>query len=128
MNPYRPMTDEELDRALDALPLAMPPPGLRTSLLALTVYAQRPFLRPLEIVGLGGALAFAVWLAIYVVLTGAPVVSVSVSLLNNLLLAFSDLHTTVWLALGAAAALCATLIDGGPRLIGSAASMLRRRP
>lgn len=65
------MTDEfdELDRALFALPLATPPPGLRTAILRATIDAPAsvptivPFSR-YELVGIGLALAVATWLLI----------------------------------------------------------------
>ena len=58
---------DELDRALFALPLETPPPGLRESILNATVYAQaraalEPVARPWEAWLAGGALAVAVWL------------------------------------------------------------------
>ena len=63
MNPH-----DELDRALFALPLETPPPGLREGILRATIYAQpaaQPALLSLwETVGLGVVLAVASWLAL----------------------------------------------------------------
>ena len=128
MNPYQPMTDEELDRAIEALPLATPPVGLRASILALTIHApaHQPLLRPWEIVGLGSALGMSVWVTLYLVLSHAPIVPASVSFLSSLSLAFSDVHTAAWLALGAVVACWVTLVDGSPRFLTTAASIIRR--
>ncbi len=60
---------DELDRALFALPLETPPPGLRAAILLSTIGAQRracAHLAPFatwEILALGTAIAVAVWLA-----------------------------------------------------------------
>lgn len=64
------MTDDELDRALRALPLDEPPAGLRQQILAATVLRPPATFRPWEIWLLGTLLALAAWLCVDVVSAG----------------------------------------------------------
>jgi hypothetical protein len=63
---------DDLDRALFALPLEDPPPGLRRDILAATIYApaEAPLFRAWEIGLIGGVLALGVWLIL--ALAGDP--------------------------------------------------------
>jgi hypothetical protein len=65
------MTDDELERALFALPLEEPPVELRTRILAATVERPRLTFRAWEIWLIGTLLAFMVWLA-FLVGTSSP--------------------------------------------------------
>jgi hypothetical protein len=56
------MTDDELDRALFALPLEEPPADLHRKIMAATVYRAAPAFRTWELWLLAGALALVGWL------------------------------------------------------------------
>jgi hypothetical protein len=58
------MTDDELERALFALPLEEPPVELRGRIMAATVERPRLTFRAWEIWLIGTVLAFIVWLAL----------------------------------------------------------------
>jgi hypothetical protein len=58
------MTDDDLDRALLALPLETPGAGLRPRILAATVWREPATFRPWELWLLGTLVALAVWLCI----------------------------------------------------------------
>jgi hypothetical protein len=65
------MTDDELERALFALPLEEPPAGLRDRILAATVARPRLTFRAWEIWLIGTLVALMVWLTVLVA-TSAP--------------------------------------------------------
>lgn len=65
------MTDDELERALFALPLEEPPIDLRAGILAATVDRPRLTFRAWEIWAVGTLVAFMVWLA-FLVATSVP--------------------------------------------------------
>jgi hypothetical protein len=65
------MTDDELERALIALPLEEPPADLRRRILVSTVYRPRLAVPAWEVWTAGTLSALVVWLA-YLVLTGIP--------------------------------------------------------
>jgi len=97
------MTDDELERALLALPLELPPADLRPRILAATVLAGQRAFRPWEPWLIGTLMALAAWLCIDLVHAGTPAVAALGAFLVS-----SGLATPaalVWLALGASAAL-----------------------
>ncbi|MGA2395978.1 MAG: hypothetical protein ABSH03_21780 [Candidatus Lustribacter sp.] len=63
------MTDDELDRALFALPLEQPPPDLHGKILAATVLRPVPTFRQWELWALGAALVLIGWLTVWAVST-----------------------------------------------------------
>jgi hypothetical protein len=69
------MTDDDLDRALFALPLAEPPSDLRARILAATVLAQPPAFRMWELWLLGTLLGLAAWLCVDALQTGPHAVA-----------------------------------------------------
>jgi 4-amino-4-deoxy-L-arabinose transferase-like glycosyltransferase len=97
------MTDDELERALFALPLEEPPADLRRRILSATVYRPRMIFRTAEIWGLGTALAIMVWLSWYV-MTGIPNVGGKFGFVFSSLLAVVGgnipANAWLWLALG----------------------------
>ncbi len=104
---------DELDRALFALPLAMPPPDLRGSILRATIYAEPVIaLAMREIVAIGATLAFAVWFAAYT-LTNPGFGSHVALQIDALMRSLSEGRTLAWLAAGAAVALVANASSGG---------------
>jgi hypothetical protein len=60
------MTDDEIERALFALPLEEPPAGLHARILAATVHHPRQIFQAWEIWVIGTLLAVMVWLAFQV--------------------------------------------------------------
>jgi hypothetical protein len=72
------MTDDELERALFALPLEEPPVDLRARILAATVERPRLAFRAWEIWLLGSGVAFMVWL-MFMVGTSVPDIGATIS-------------------------------------------------
>lgn len=99
-------SDDELDRALFALPLEEPPAGLRTAILNATVYrAPSPF-KLWEAWLIGAGAAVIVWIIGLIVAGGSERAMAASDLIANSLVAFfSQPSTIVWLAIGAATAL-----------------------
>ena len=54
--------DDDLDRAIAALPLAEPPAGFHARVMAATVYRPEPAVRPWEVWVIGTLIAIAAWL------------------------------------------------------------------
>jgi hypothetical protein len=115
---------DELDRALFALPLAVPPADLRASILRATIYAEpaAPFAFA-EIVGIGAAIAFAVWLAAYV-LSNPAIGSALATGTSAVLREISEGQTLAWLAAGVAVVLVANTVTDGFAL----QRVFRKRP
>ena len=100
------MTDDELDRALFALPLEEPPADLRPRILAATILrAPAPF-KVWEYWLLGTAVAFAVWCT-YFMLASTP--AATERFLDNAgalvrTTGLASLGTLFWLAIGMSSA------------------------
>jgi len=111
------MTDDELERALFALPLEEPPADLRHRILGATVYRPRMIFRTAEVWALGTALAVMVWLSWYV-MTGLPNLGVKVGFIVSSLVAVIGAampgQTWLWLALGITAAIWISQISFMP--------------
>jgi hypothetical protein len=115
---------DELDRALFALPLAVPPADLRASILRATIYAEptSPFAFA-ETAGIGAVLAFAVWLAAYVL--SNPAFSSAFALqIGTALRLLPEGQTLAWLAAGVAVVLVANTVTDGFAL----QRVFRKRP
>jgi hypothetical protein len=100
--------DDELDRALCAIPLEEPPADLRASILAATIYRPAlpaiPF-RLWEAWALGAAIAVVVWLCALIAGGGGDRAIASLDLLGSSALAvITQPLTLLWIALGGAAA------------------------
>jgi hypothetical protein len=97
------MTDDELERALLALPLEEPPVDLRARILAATVDRPRLTFRAWEIWLVGTLCAFMVWLT-FLVMTSVPdlggaicrTIDEGVDRLGPVV----SMGTLVWMALG----------------------------
>jgi hypothetical protein len=103
--------DDDLDRALLALPLEPLPEGLRTSILAAVSMVPRPMLTRWETAGIGVILALATWLSLLLVnggVSAGPWLSSSAALLGRFV---TSPTTLVWVAAGMAAALCLSLVS-----------------
>ena len=105
---------DDLDRALRALPLEEPPPGLHQGIMAATLY--RPAL-PIKswVAWVAGTLcAVVIWIALYLQSAipadrVAAIVQRSVSTIGDL--AFNDSATLIWLAIGTSIVLWAANLD-----------------
>lgn len=99
---------DELDRALFALPLEVPPPGLRQAILNATVFAQpratsESVVRPWEAWAVGGALGVAVWLVYALIAYKGFALAFTAETMATAR-AFAEPSTLVWLGAGAAVA------------------------
>jgi len=95
------MDDDDLDRALAALPLDEPPADLQQRILARTVYAPQPAFRGWELWAVGTLIAIATWLC-WLIASTPHVVTRTVTSVGHLL-AVSGLDSTttvLWLAAG----------------------------
>jgi hypothetical protein len=100
-------SDDELERALFALPLEEPPADLRASILAGTIYRPPVAVKPWEIWTLGALCAIFVWLLVLVAGgMAAPLLGRFDLYLNSGLAAFAQPATLFWIAVGGAAVFC----------------------
>jgi Na+/phosphate symporter len=108
---------DEIDRALFALPLEDPPPGLRQSILNCTVNApaavRSAALAWWELLGIGAVAALAVWLAVGAV-RGTNLGSALTSALIGFGHSLADPGTLAWLTVGATVSLWLTFISLRP--------------
>lgn len=97
------MTDDELERALFALPLEEPPVDLRARILAATIARPRLTFRTWEVWVVGTLLAFMCWLT-FLVSTSVPdiggVISGALARGVDLFAETLSLNTVMWMALG----------------------------
>jgi len=97
------MSDEELDRALFALPLEEPPVDLHARILAATIDRPRLTFAAWEVWAVGTLLAFMVWLAFFVA-TSVPdfgaAISQAISYAIDRLAGSVSPAALVWMALG----------------------------
>ena len=97
-------SDEELERALFALPLEEPPADLRASILAATVYRPPMPVKAWELWAFGAVCALLAWLLVLVAKGGAaPAFSAFDAYVNEGLKLFMQPATLFWIALGGAA-------------------------
>jgi hypothetical protein len=99
---------DELDRALFALPLETPPPGLRQAILNATIFAQQRVttesaVRPWEAWAVGGAFAVAVWLVYALIAYKGFALAFTAETMATAR-SFAEPSTLVWLGAGAAVA------------------------
>jgi hypothetical protein len=99
-------SDDELERALFAMPLEEPPAELRASILAGTIYrAPAPF-KAWEVWTLGAIVGLAVWLVWLIVAGGADSAMETIGIIGGYITAFfTQPLNLVWLTLGGATAL-----------------------
>jgi hypothetical protein len=97
------MTEDELDRALFALPLEEPPADLRRRILAATVFRPAPTFRAWELWLLAGALALAGLLTFWMLGSG-PFTGIRLTDAIDAAMRSAGLFsrsTYVWIAIGA---------------------------
>jgi hypothetical protein len=111
------MTDEELERALFALPLEEPPADLHARILAATIERPRLAFRSWEIWLAGTAFAFVVWL-MFLVGTSVPdlgtVISQALNAGIDRLVQTVSPSALVWMALGSSFAVWISLLTLPP--------------
>jgi hypothetical protein len=99
MKPYD--NDEELDRALFALELEEPPAGMRTSILAATIYRPPVPVQAWEIWVLGGLCAVLAWfLALAAHGSALPAFSTLSGYVNDAVSYIAKPETLFWIAAG----------------------------
>ena len=104
------VSDEELDRALFALELEVPPADLRGSILAATCYRAPLIFKQWEIVVLGAALAVVAWLAVTIVTGGLPTLADNLQAgLQTVGSGLTNTVTVAWLSVGGAIAVWLSL-------------------
>jgi hypothetical protein len=97
--------DDDLDRALAALPLAEPPAGFHARVMAATVYRPEPVVRGWEVWAIGTLVAVAAWLIWLVSSAPHATERIAGALISAVETAGLTSPTTVlWLAVGASAA------------------------
>jgi hypothetical protein len=103
--------DDELDRALFALPLEPLPEGLRQSILAAVAAVPGPMFRRWEIVGIGTIFALAAWLCL-ITFTGGDRLGLALSEGGSVLARVASNPTTLmWLALGGSTAIWLSIVS-----------------
>ena len=97
--------DDDLDRAIAALPLAEPPAGFHARVMAATVYRPEPAVRGWEVWVIGTLVEVAAWLTWLV----ADTPNATEQIANALVYAvqtsgLTSTYTVLWLAVGVSAA------------------------
>ena len=98
--------DDDLDRALAALPLAEPPAGFHARVMAATVFRPEPAVRNWEVWVIGTLVAVAAWLTWMVATTplAAEQFSDAVGYAVQRTAGLTTTYTVLWLAVGMSAA------------------------
>lgn len=97
-------SDDELDRALLELPLEEPPPGLRASILAATVYKPDSALKLWEVYVVGALLALIAWFAAVIFANGVDnFVRTLLAFSSSLSAGLSNSGALLWISLGSSA-------------------------
>jgi hypothetical protein len=116
--------DDELDRAIFALPLEPLPEGLRSSIMAAVSAAPAPEFSRWDIGGIGVILALATWLCLIVFTGGDGLRATFATAGTALARVASDPTTLLWFALGASTAVWLSLVSFPSRM--AAARGMRR--
>lgn len=99
-------SDEELERALFALPLEEPPAGMHEAILARTIYRPALPFKAWESWAFGGLAALLTWLLVSVIAGGAPATLATIGTDITTALAFlAQPQMLFWIAIGGGAAL-----------------------
>jgi hypothetical protein len=98
--------DDDLDRAIAALPLAEPPTGFHARIMAATVYRPEPLVRGWEVWVIGTLVAVAAWLSWVVATTPRAVTQIVDAAMAAMqtTAALTGTYTVLWLAVGVSAA------------------------
>jgi hypothetical protein len=96
--------DDDLDRALAALPLEEPPASLHARIMAATAHRPEPLVRGWEVWLIGTFLAVAAWLTWTLASTPHAVDRIVAAVTGGLeTAAVNDYTVLLWLAVGASA-------------------------
>ena len=98
--------DDDLDRAIAALPLAEPPAGFRARVMAATVYRPEPAVRSWETWAIGTVVAVAAWLTWLVATTprAAEQLADAATYAVQATAGLTSTYNVLWLAVGMSAA------------------------
>jgi hypothetical protein len=98
--------DDDLDRAIAALPLAEPPAGFHARIMAATVYRPEPVVRNWEVWLIGTLVAVAAWLTWLVATTphATEQLAGAVASAMQMTAGVTTTATVLWLAVGVSAA------------------------
>jgi hypothetical protein len=97
--------DDDLDRALAALPLEEPPAGLHARIMAATVYRPAPVFTGWEVWLIGTFVAVALWLTWMLVNAPNATERITTAVVNAIDGAgLTSEYTVLWLAVGVSAA------------------------
>jgi hypothetical protein len=97
--------DDDLDRAIAALPLAEPPAGFHARVMSATVYRPEPAVRNWEVWLIGTLVAVAAWLTWAVAGTTSASQRIVEALVDTVQTAgLTSTYTVLWLAVGVSAA------------------------
>ena len=103
--------DDDLDRALRALPLEPLPDGLRASIMAAVAAVPEPILTRVETFGVGLILALGTWLALLSAGSGWSVGKTVANVTSAFGHALVTPAALEWLGVGIACALCLSLVS-----------------
>ena len=105
--------DDDLDRAIAALPLAEPPAGFHARVMAATVYRPEPAVRGWEVWVLGTLVAVAAWLSWMVASTpqAAQRIADAAVYAVQATAGLTTTYTVLWLAVGISAAWWISLLS-----------------
>jgi hypothetical protein len=97
--------DDDLDRALAALPLEEPPAALHARIMAATVHRPAPLVRSWELWLVGTLIAVAGWLT-WLLLSAPHATERLIGVVSRTLetSGFTSEYTVLWLAVGVSAA------------------------
>lgn len=121
MKPYE--SEDDLDRALFALPLEEPPADLRANILAATIYSAPIAVKPWEVWTIGALFAVLAWMLAAIARgTAAPVYARVTAEVAQAFAVVSAPQVLFWIALGVGAAfwisqLNLTLAPGASRAV-----------
>jgi hypothetical protein len=98
--------DDDLDRAIAALPLAEPPAGFHARVMAATVYRPEPAVRGWEVWLIGTLVAVAAWLTWVVATTprATEQIANAATYAVQTTAGLTSTYTVLWLAVGVSAA------------------------
>jgi hypothetical protein len=111
--------DEELERALFALPLEEPPADMRAAILAATVYRAPAIMKLWEIAAVAVAAAVVTWLVWQISMGGLPLFTHSLQSIGEIASRFasrslSNITTLAWIAVGGATTVWLSLWPNAP--------------
>ena len=111
------MDNEQLERALAALPLEEPSPELRTRILAATIYRPVPNVATWQIWGLGTFLAVATWALLTLVGPGSASATGLADWASRAISQYAGSASVIWVGIGLSATLWVMFLSAPGRSI-----------